>query len=65
MQLRFRILAVNFATLLVSAVFAQDGGDLRELLQDVELGNEWVYNDVDAAFARAKAVGKPVLALFR
>ncbi len=45
--------------------YAQDGGDLRTLLKDVELGQSWVYDDVDAAFARAKATGKPVLALFR
>lgn len=46
-------------------VRAQDAADLRELLQDIELGERWFYNDVEAAFAQARATGKPVLALFR
>ncbi len=33
--------------------------------QDIEVAPHWIYDDVPAAFAQAKELGKPILALFR
>ncbi len=52
-------LAIGF--LFASAAEAQN--QLKP--QDIEVGAHWIYDDVPAAFAKAKATGKPILALFR
>jgi hypothetical protein len=41
------------------------GQSLQDVLEDVEVGDHWDYNDWEAASAAAKRSGKPVLALFR
>jgi len=52
--------------LAVSAALAQDPkAKLRAELKDGELAGEWVYDDLDAGFARAVKEGKPLLAVFR
>ena len=33
--------------------------------KDVPVASHWIYDDVPAAFAKAKETGKPMLALFR
>jgi hypothetical protein len=39
--------------------------DLRKSLQDLELGGSWIYNDIEAGFAAARAAAKPLLVVFR
>jgi hypothetical protein len=34
-------------------------------VKDIAVAPHWIYDDVPAAFARAKETGKPILALFR
>lgn len=33
--------------------------------KDAAVAPHWVYDDIPAAFARARETGKPILALFR
>lgn len=33
--------------------------------QDIEVAPHWIYDDMPAALAQAKRLGKPILALFR
>lgn len=49
-------------------LFAQQGDNnegLRQTLKDVDLVGEWIYDDVDAGFAKAKQSGKPLLVVIR
>jgi hypothetical protein len=39
--------------------------ELRKALKDLDLVGEWIYDDLDAGLAKARASGKPVLAVFR
>jgi hypothetical protein len=39
--------------------------ELREGLRDFDLAPGWIYDDVDAGFARAAKEGKPVCVVFR
>ena len=43
----------------------RSGQPLREILVDEDPGERWIYDDFDAAAARAKAEKKPIFALFR
>jgi hypothetical protein len=51
------------ATLLASAAPAAFGQVPKPA--DVAVAPHWIYDDVPAAFAKAKETGKPILALFR
>jgi hypothetical protein len=64
-----RFLTAPFATALLAmvlalgvpaAAFAQ-----APKVKDVAVAPHWIYDDVPAAFARARETGKPILALFR
>ncbi len=48
------------ATMVPAAAFGQ-----VKKPQDIEVAAHWIYDDVPAAFAQAKQLGKPILALFR
>ena len=43
----------------------QDKDKLRTALKDVEVRGDWVYDDLDAGLARAKAEGKPAFVVLR
>jgi hypothetical protein len=52
--------------LAVSAALAEDPkAKLRAELKDGDLSGDWIYDDLDAGFARAVKEGKPLLAVFR
>lgn len=38
---------------------------LRQALKDTDLEGDWIYDDVAAGFAQARATGKPLLIVFR
>jgi hypothetical protein len=38
---------------------------LQKALKDTDVGDHWIYDDLGAGFARARATGKPLLVLFR
>lgn len=42
-----------------------DPESLRRALEEAEIDTRWIYHDLDAARARARESGKPILALFR
>ena len=45
---------------------ADSGKDeLRKSLKDQELVGTWIYDDVEAGFAAARAAAKPLLVVFR
>jgi hypothetical protein len=67
-SLRYRLAAaaaVSIAAAGAPSACADDPRALKDALRDVDPLGEWVYNDVDAAFAAARASGKPLLAVFR
>ena len=39
--------------------------ELKQTLQDLAVGDRWLYNDWDSAKAAAAKSKKPILALFR
>jgi hypothetical protein len=49
----------------VSTVLTAQTPTLQEQLKDVEVGDHWIYNDFQAAVAKAKSEGKPLFVLFR
>ena len=51
------------AALLASPL--QDKDKLRTALKDAEVRGDWVYDDLDAGLARAKAEGKPAFVVLR
>lgn len=51
--------------MLGAAILLQQGESLRVALKDIECGQGWIYNDLDAGFAEAKKSGKPLLVVFR
>jgi hypothetical protein len=50
----------------VAALLAMQSKDeLRSALKDEFAGREWIYDDMPAALAAAKASGRPILAVVR
>jgi hypothetical protein len=47
----------------VPAASAQD--DLKKNLKDNNVAEHWIYDDIAAGFAEARASGKPLLVAFR
>lgn len=47
------------------APLAASGQGPKLKVKDTVLAPHWIYDDVPAAFARAKETGKPILVLFR
>jgi hypothetical protein len=39
--------------------------DLQRNLKDTNVGKHWIYNDLKAGTAQARATGKPLLVVFR
>jgi len=39
--------------------------ELKDTLQDIDVGDRWTYNDWESAKAAAAKSKKPILALFR
>jgi len=39
--------------------------DLRKMLKDLDEAASWVYDDLDAGFAKARETGRPLLVVFR
>ena len=52
-------------TLLILAQAGDNNEALRKTLKDVDLVGEWIYDDVEAGFAKAKQNGKPMLVVIR
>jgi len=66
MRRRRMAFAAAVGTVLAGSVMADTTKeDLRKGLQDLELGGSWIYDDVEAGFAAARAAGKPLLVVFR
>ncbi len=55
------------ASIGLALVTVQDGSkeQLRQALKDNPLAGDWIYDDIDAGFARAKATGRPMMVVFR
>ena len=66
---RARRIAVLMAILtlsLMSHLFAQQGlVALQNDLNDLEIGDDWIYGDLEKGIALAKESGKPLFVLFR
>lgn len=41
------------------------GQSLQSALEDVEVGDHWIYNDLQAGIARARRENKPLFVVFR
>lgn len=50
---------------IITASAADPSGQLKQTLEDIDVGNRWFYNDWEAAKAAAQKSKKPILALFR
>jgi hypothetical protein len=51
--------------LLLAAALAHADDKLREALKDTEPKGDWIYDDLDSAFAQAKKSGKPLMVVLR
>ena len=51
--------------LFLSILWIAHAQNLQEQLKDVEVGDHWIYNDFQAAVAKAKSDGMPLFVLFR
>jgi hypothetical protein len=51
--------------LIAATPAAQAQNDLRKNLKDTNVAEHWIYDDITAGFAEAKATGKPLLVTFR
>jgi hypothetical protein len=53
--------------LTASDLFAQQAAprDLQTALDDLEVGSDWIYGNLDEGITRAKQTGKPLFVLFR
>ncbi|MBM3213715.1 hypothetical protein FJZ36_02215 [Candidatus Poribacteria bacterium] len=58
-----RFAAATACALLIA--MSLQGQVLRQELGDLEVGDHWIYNDLDAGIARAKQEGKPLFVVFR
>ena len=56
------VLSVVLLVLFVGEGAAQT---LQNALEDAEVGDHWIYNDLDAGIARAKSENKPLFVVFR
>ncbi len=65
MPTRRTLLAVALAAALAGPAAGQTKDDLRTKLKDTAPAGDWVYDDLDAGFAKAKATGKPLLVVVR
>lgn len=64
MRVRWRLgLAVWVLAACVPAASAQD--DLKKNLKDNNVAEHWIYDDIAAGFAAARASSKPLLVTFR
>jgi len=60
------ILAILCLTSLALAESVKDrDGAVRNDKATIEKGGRWIYNDIDAAFAKAKESGKPLIVVLR
>lgn len=50
---------------LCAVALAAFGQTIQEELKDLEVGDQWIYNDYQKAVSTAKATGKPLFVLFR
>ena len=50
--------------LLANVSVAQQFDELKKVLGDT-LSDGWIYEDIDAGYAKAKSTGKPLLVSFR
>ena len=65
--MRMRILA-SLAALWALSYPARAGespDQVKQKLKDLDLVGDWVYDDLNAALAKAKEAGKPVFLVFR
>ncbi|MFM2012651.1 MAG: hypothetical protein RLZZ396_1435 [Planctomycetota bacterium] len=64
-----RIVAVFIAICFVSLAFADEKNRREQAVRDdkknLAIDKRWLYNDIDAGFAEAKKVGKPLLIVLR
>lgn len=51
--------------LLLSIPLIAQTPNLQDQLKDFEVGDHWIYNDFQAAVAKAKSEGKLLFVLFR
>ncbi len=60
---------LSLAVALLAAPCLVADGDretrVRDDRKDITAGGRWIYNDLDAGFAQAKATGRPLLVVFR
>ena len=57
------ILAVGVAAAVAAGT--ESKSDLQKALKDTNLVGDWIYDDVDAGFARAAKEKKPLCVVFR
>lgn len=57
--------ALLIAAGLVAGALPQDKAQLQTALRDTEVKGDWIYDDIPAGYAQAKASGKPLLLTFR
>ena len=62
---RFAALLVCLTVVGLSVFASADGEDVKNALSDDQVGGKWIYDDIDAGFAKAKETGKPLLFVFR
>jgi hypothetical protein len=46
-------------------LFSRTGEELRTRLGDLELVGEWVYDDLEEGYRRAKLENRPLMVVFR
>ncbi len=63
--MRTRWLLTLFLGLFGACTNTQAQDDLRKNLKDTNVADHWIYDDIAAGFAEAKATGKPLLVTFR
>ena len=60
------VLAVALAALATAAALARESkSDLQKDLNDASIVGDWIYDDVDAGFAKAAKDHRPVCVVFR
>ena len=59
------IAALALYLISLNLVAQQDAGDLQRNLEDLEVGSDWIYDDLQQGIAQAKESGKPLFVLFR
>jgi len=59
------IVVCGLAALAGGAAADSPKEDLRKALKDLDEAASWVYDDLDAGFAKARETGRPLLVVFR